>query len=89
MVISQNGVSYIHSELEFSAYVGIVDIRSLEISALDERAHLKQSVIFILFICSSTEDCNLIDARRYVHHYHPLITPIFIFVHQQKTILQC
>lgn len=24
--------------------------------------------------CSSMEVCNLIDARGYVHHYHPLIT---------------
>lgn len=33
MVISQNRISYIDSELEFFAYMDILDIRCIEISA--------------------------------------------------------
>lgn len=36
MVISQNRIFYIHSELEFFTYVGILDIGCVEISAYDE-----------------------------------------------------
>lgn len=36
MVISQNSIFYIHSELEFFAYMGILDIRCVEVSAYDD-----------------------------------------------------
>lgn len=35
--MSQTRISYTHSELEVFAYMGILDIRCIEISAYDER----------------------------------------------------
>lgn len=50
MVVSQNRISYVHSELELFAYMCILDIRCIEILAYDENGDSSPQIVRNLYV---------------------------------------